>query len=130
VTHLILVALLGAPAPPALDAAAARSPAGVYAPQQAARAAAGDDPIAGAYAEFVLSRQLADKGDVDGAVGALQRAMKLDPKSADLPAELAGLYARESRVRESIDAANTALALDPGHGEANRVLGSIYASLA
>lgn len=93
-------------------------------------ATAGSDPVARAYAEFVLARQLEDQGDVDGSADALQRAMKLDPRSAELPAELAGLYARQSRVREAIDAATAALAIDPAHGEANRVLGSIYASFA
>jgi tetratricopeptide (TPR) repeat protein len=140
VTHLIFAVMIAAAAPalppparaaavPAPGAAAASSGA-APANRQTARAAASADPIAAAYAEFVQSRQLEDKGDVDGAIGALQRAMKLDPKSADLPAELAGLYARQSRVRESIAAANAALAITPGHAEANRVLGSIYANYA
>jgi tetratricopeptide (TPR) repeat protein len=88
------------------------------------------DPVAGAYYEFMLGRQLEDRGDIDGAIAALRRAMTLHPASADLPAELSALYARQSRVRESIEAANAALAINPDHGEANRVLGSIYASLA
>jgi tetratricopeptide (TPR) repeat protein len=115
--------------PPAAQAAAASArakPSGT----QAGRAPADADPIAGAYAEFLLSRQLEDKGDVDGAAAALRRAMKLDPTSADIPAELAGLYARQSRVRESVEAAGAALAIKPAHGEANRVLGSVYASYA
>ena len=88
------------------------------------------DPVAGAYYEFMLGRQLEDRGDIDGAIAALRRAMTLHPASADLPAELSALYARQSRVRESIEAANAALAINPKHGEANRVLGTIYASLA
>ena len=88
------------------------------------------DPVAGAYYEFMLGRQLEDRGDIDGAIAAFRRAMTLHPASADLPAELSALYARQSRVRESIEAANAALAINPKHGEANRVLGSIYASLA
>ena len=88
------------------------------------------DPVAGAYYEFMLSRQLEDRRDIDGAIAALRRAMTLHPASADLPAELSALYARQSRVRESIEAANAALAITPGHGEANRVLGYMYASLA
>ncbi len=86
--------------------------------------------MAGAYFEFMLGRQLEDRGDIDGAIAALRRAMALHPASADLPAELSALYARQSRVRESIEAASAALAINPKHGEANRVLGSIYASLA
>ena len=140
-THLILLAALCAPVPPeltpdrtaapaALGAPAVPSGAGAPALRQTARSATGADPVGEAYAQFVLSRQLEDKGDVDGAIAALQRATKLDPKSADIPAELAGLYARQSRVRESIDAATAALAITPDHGEANRVIGSVYASFA
>src|SRR5512137_2248383 len=136
----MLVAVLVAAAPcepppalvaaPAVQGAAAPASGGRVNQRPAARGAAAADPVADAYAEFVLARQREDQGDVDGALAALQRAMKLDPKSADLPAELAGLYARQSRVREAIEAANAALAINPGHGEANRVLGSIYASFA
>jgi tetratricopeptide (TPR) repeat protein len=141
VTHLILVALLGAAATP--DAGSIQLPASVQqAPGTSAAVAAGaqqaqvpaapkgEDPIAGAYAEFVLGRRLEDRGDIDGAIAALRRAMKLDPASADLPAELAGLFVRQSRVREAIEMANAALAINPGHGDAHHVLGSIYASYA
>jgi tetratricopeptide (TPR) repeat protein len=141
VTHLLLVAVLGAAAPPGFSpgqpAPAAPRQAVAVAPGsaapaqlQVAGAPAGADDVAGAYLEFVLARRLEDRGEVEAAIAALQRAMKLDPKSADLRAELAGLYARQSRLRESIEAANAALAINPGHGEANRVLGSIYASFA
>jgi tetratricopeptide (TPR) repeat protein len=137
VIHLILIAALGAAAPPG----SSFSRPGLPAPRQVApagpgRAApdqtqgAGADAVAGAYYEFVRARQFEDRGDVDAAIAALQRAMKLDPTSADVPAELAGLYARQSRARESIEMANAALAINAGHGEANRVLGSIYASFA
>ena len=137
----MLAAVLGAAALPRLSvsqpapsvhhpAAAAAPVLTAPGPRQLGGAARSTDPVAGAYFEFLLGRQLEDKGDVDGAAAAFQRAMKLDPASADVPAELAGLYARQSRVREAIEAANAALAINPGHGEANRVLGSIYASLA
>ena len=139
-TQFILVALLCAAAPfeptpatsaPAEGRQAASAPQGGRPAQRpAVGPGAGGDPVAGAYAEFVLARQLEDRSDVDGAAAALQRAMQLDPRSADIPAELAGLYGRQSRVREAIDAALAALAINPAHGEANRVLGSIYASYA
>jgi len=137
----MLIAAIGAAAPagpsfsqpgfPGPRQAAAAGP-GRAAPDQtqSAGAPAGADAVAGAYYEFVRARQFEDRGDVDAAIAALQRAMKLDPKSADVPAELAGLYARQSRVRESIEMANAAIAINAGHGEANRVLGSIYASFA
>ena len=111
-THLILVAVLGVAAPS--DPLLVQPGAPVV-----QRAAA--DPVAAAYAEFMLARQLADRGDVEGAVGALQRAMTLDPKSSDLPAELAGLYARQNRAREAIEAARAALAINPGDRKSTRL---------
>ena len=139
-THLILAAVIGAAAPggPAFDQSvrsatyqAGAVPGGAAVePGQEALSPGRADPVAGAYYEFMRGRQLEDRGDIDGAIAALQRAMQLDAKSADIPAELAGLYARQSRVREAIDASNAALAINPGHGEAHRVLGSIYASFA
>ena len=133
----MLIAALGAAAPagpsfsqPDFPSPRQAAPAG---PRRAApdqTQGAGADAVAGAYYEFVRARQFEERGDVDAAIAALQRAMKLDPKSADVPAELAGLYARQSRVGESIEMANAALAINAGHGEANRVLGSIYASFA
>ena len=140
-THLVLVAVLGAaalpdhsvsgPEPSAFRQGAAAAPGNAApGPRQSTGAPPSADAVARAYYEFVLARQLEDKGEIDAAIAALQRAMKLDPKSADVPAELAGLYARQSRAREAIDSAKAALALNADHGEANRVLGSVYASFA
>jgi tetratricopeptide (TPR) repeat protein len=141
VTHLILVAVLGAAAPPVAAISQPALPvnrqAGSVAPgkakvepRQAAAGSGAADPVAEAYYEFMLGRHLEDQGDADRAAAAFRRAMALDPRSADIPAELAALYARQSRARESVEAANAALKINPDHGEANRVLGSIYASFA
>jgi tetratricopeptide (TPR) repeat protein len=131
---LFLVAALGLAMPPAARPPQSAPPAEprtrIVAQAQPKAAQKTPDPVAEAYYEFVLGRRLENDGDIDGAIGAFRRAMTLDPASADVPAELAELYARQSRLRESIDAANAALAINPAHGDAHRVLGSIYASLA
>ena len=50
-------------------------------------------------------------------------------RSAELRAELAGLYARQDRAREALDTAEAALKIDPANREANRILGSVLAAL-
>ena len=65
---------------------------------QPAAAAAGD---AGYY--FLLGRRHESMGDVDKAVAAYKQALTLAPNSAELRAELAGLYARQDRAVEAIE---------------------------
>jgi len=79
---------------------------------------------------FLLGRRYESSGDADKAVAAYKQALKLAPDSAELRAELAGLYAREDRAADAVEAAEEALKKDPANREANRILGSIYAALA
>ena len=83
-----------------------------------------------AYYQFLLGRHLEGDGQIDKAVAAYQRAAALDPASSAIPAELAGLYARQGRIKDATGAADAALKLNPADVDAHRVLGSIYASLA
>ena len=92
---------------------------------QPAAAAAGD---AGYY--FLLGRRHESMGDADKAIAAYKQALTLAPNSAELRAELAGLYARQDRAVEAIETAEEALTKDRDNREANRILGSIYAALA
>ena len=85
------------------------------------------DSTAGYY--FLLGRHLESEGKVEDAIAAHKRAIELDPTSAELYAELAGLYARQDRALDSVQAAESALERDPANREANRILGSIYAAL-
>ncbi|HEY3383420.1 MAG TPA: tetratricopeptide repeat protein [Vicinamibacterales bacterium] len=87
-------------------------------------------PNADAYYQFLLGRHFESEGDADAAIAAYKEAVRLDPKSPAIQAELGGAYARQNRVREAIDAADAALGLDPDNAEAHRVLGIVYASLA
>ena len=79
---------------------------------------------------FLVARQLEDEGKTDEAIAALKQALTLEPKSAELRAELAGLYARQNRAVEALTTAEEALTFDPANREANRLVGSIYTALA
>jgi tetratricopeptide (TPR) repeat protein len=83
-----------------------------------------------AYFEFLLARRLEGQGETDAAQSALKRAIALDPKSAELHAELAGFFARQNKANEAVDAAEQALALDPNNIEAHRMLGLVFAAWA
>src|SRR5258705_9044441 len=83
-----------------------------------------------AYAQFLLAHHLEEREDENGAIAAYKRAMELDPLAADIPAELAALYLRQSKVQEAMAAAEQALKIAPANREANRVLGTIYAALS
>lgn len=104
-------ALPPAQAPPSLSRGVARQPAE-------------------AYLQFLLGRRLEAEGDIEGAIAAHRRAADLDPESAEIRAELSGLYARQDQPQEAIQWAEAALAIDAGSEEAHRVLGLIYSALA
>jgi tetratricopeptide (TPR) repeat protein len=98
------------------------------APPPAAPQAAELDGNAAYY--FLLGRRLEGQGKIDEAVAAHKRAIELQPDSAELRAELAGLYARQDRAAEALEMAEAALKSDPDNQEANRILGSIYAAFS
>jgi tetratricopeptide (TPR) repeat protein len=76
---------------------------------------------------FLLGRRLESAGRVEEAIAAHKRAIELDPASAELRAELAGVYERQNDVKESAAQADAALSRDPANSEANRILGMAYA---
>jgi tetratricopeptide (TPR) repeat protein len=79
---------------------------------------------------FMLGRHLEDERKIDDAIAAHKQAITLAPESAEVRAELAGLYARQDRAREALEAAEGALQRDPDNREANRILGTVYAALS
>jgi tetratricopeptide (TPR) repeat protein len=79
---------------------------------------------------FLLARHLESVGRIDEAIKAHERAIALDPGSAELRAELAGLYARQDNAVDAVANAESALARDPSNQEANRILGTVYAAYA
>jgi tetratricopeptide (TPR) repeat protein len=83
----------------------------------------------GAYFEFVLGLHLESMGDAAGATAAYQRAETLDPRSAEIPAALAELYARTNRPADAIAAGERAVKANPANPEANWILGSLLARM-
>jgi tetratricopeptide (TPR) repeat protein len=115
---VVLLVLLGAPA--LADAAQARRQATPPASRPA-------DPRAEAYHQFLLAQRLEDEQNTDGAIDAYQRAMALDPTSADLPAALATLYLGLDRTNDAKTSAEQALAMDNDNREAHGILGTLFA---
>src|SRR5687767_12625188 len=93
-------------------------------------AVAPSDPKAQALFEFLMARRMESEGDNAGALAALERARKLDPKSAEIAAEIAGHHSRQSRMPEAIAAAEQALKLDKDNVEAHHVLSLVYSAWA
>lgn len=80
------------------------------------------------YYDFLLARRLENDGDSQKALETLLRASAADPTSAELKAEIAGLYQRRDPPNrfESEKFAKEALAIDENNVEANRTLGYLY----
>src|SRR3954469_20940796 len=107
-------------------AAAQSSPRG----QRPAPAAATPEKVADAYAQFLLGHRFEENEDETSAIAAYKRAMELDPNAAEIPAQLAALYLKQSKVQEAMAAAEASLKIAPVNREANRVLGTVYAALS
>jgi tetratricopeptide (TPR) repeat protein len=102
----------------------------VAAPARAQTTAPSAPPPAQAYFEFMLARRLEAQGDTTGALAALERAQTLDPRSAEIFAEMAGFHARQNDGDKAIAAAEKALTLDANNTEAHRMLGLVYSAMA
>jgi len=100
------------------------------APPAAASGQTAQSPLeasAGYY--FLLGRHFESARKVDEAIAAYTKAAELAPASAEVRAELAGLYARQDRPADAVDTAEAAIRIDPANREANKVLGSVLAAL-
>ena len=106
------------------EPAAAQEPASAPAP--AARRPAN----AGAMYEFLLARRAEAEDNVAAAQSALEWAVALDPRAAELHAELAGFHARQNHPSEAVASAQRAIALDPTSEEGHRILGLVNAAWA
>ena len=62
-----------------------------------------------AYYEFLRGSNLEGRGQVNEAISAFERAASLDPDAADIPAELAALYARQGNLAGARQSAEAAL---------------------
>ena len=78
--------------------------------------------------QFLLARRLESSGDAEGALAALKRAQSLDPKSAELHAELAGYHARANQTEDAVAEGERALKIDPANEEAHHILAMVYSA--
>jgi len=97
-------------------------------------AVAGAQPSSAAAADtaryyFLLGRYYESRGEVEKAIASHKQALSLEPDSAELRAELAGVYARQDRAVDAVEMAEAALKKDASNREANRIIGSVYAAL-
>ena len=117
------VLVLGLPMAVSAQSSAAQSPPAPQSP------ATGSASSADAYYQFVLGRHYESGGDIDRAIQSYREAARLDPASAEVRAELAGLFARQGRLEDAMSEARRALVIDEGNREAHRVLGTLLGSL-
>jgi tetratricopeptide (TPR) repeat protein len=127
----VLVAALAVSIPLAADARAGAQGSPSRGQRPAAPAAAtSPDKVGEAYTQFLLGHRFEENEDEAAAIAAYKRAMELDPTAADIPAQLAGLYLKQSKAQEAMNAAEAALKIAPANREANRVLGTVYAAIS
>lgn len=93
-------------------------------------AAAEAGQTADAYYQFLLGRMLERDDRGEEAVKAVEKAVTMDPGSAELRSELASMLLRQGRGDEAAPAAEAALKLDARNAEAHWVLGTILATRA
>ena len=80
------------------------------------------------YFEFLRGRHLEAQGQLAEALAAYERAALADQGSAQIRAEIAALYARQSRTDDAVREARRALAINPDNTEANWILGALLAT--
>ncbi|HUQ89876.1 MAG TPA: tetratricopeptide repeat protein [Vicinamibacterales bacterium] len=119
--------LIGLAATPAIASASAREAITELRRDDQTATAAPQDPKAQAQYEFMMGRRMESAGDIPGALASLERARKLDPGAAEIPAEIAGYYYRQNRPAEAVTAAEQALKIDKDNVEAHNILGTVFA---
>ena len=87
-------------------------------------------PNSAAMYEFLLARRAEAQDDEAAAEAALERAVALDPSSAELRAEQAGFFARQNRAADAVAAAERAVEPGCDSEEGHRILGLVYAAWA
>ncbi|WP_313901184.1 tetratricopeptide repeat protein [Methylobacterium sp. J-048] len=76
-----------------------------------------------------LSTVLTNRGDHDGAISALEKALELDPDLAMAHANIAGVYQRRFRYGEALRHAERAIVLEPANAGAHSNRGSALLAL-
>jgi tetratricopeptide (TPR) repeat protein len=84
------------------------------------------NPRAEAYYHFSRARFLDDQGQANQAIEEYKKALELDPNNSLIYSEMAQSYVRNNNVREAVDTATKAIAIDADNVEAHKLLSTIY----
>ena len=76
----------------------------------------------------MMARRLESSGDAPARWPRSSARSKLDPQSAEIPAEIAGFHSRQNQATEAVAAAEQALKLDKDNVEAHNILGIVYSA--
>ncbi|TXN73854.1 tetratricopeptide repeat protein [Methylobacterium sp. WL18] len=76
-----------------------------------------------------LSSLLSNRGDHDGAISALEKALEFDPDLAMAHANIAGVYQRRFRYSEALQHAERAIIIEPSNAGAHSNRGSALLAL-
>jgi predicted Zn-dependent protease len=88
------------------------------------------DQVGQAYFLYLQGRAFDDSDDLPAAAAKYKQALELLPDSAELRAELAGIYAQQGAFDEAQAESERALGLQADNRSAHRVLGLVQASEA
>jgi len=88
------------------------------------------EQVGQAYFLYIQGRAFDDSDDLPAAAERYKQALALLPNSAELRAELAGIYAQQGAFDDAQAEAQRALALQTNNRSAHRVLGLVQASEA
>src|SRR5574340_1601190 len=75
---------------------------------------------------YSLSLQLSYNGNLDEAVGEMEKALSLDPKSSFLATELSGLYSEKGYLDKAISLSEKIVAENDGDADAHLLLAGLY----
>lgn len=81
------------------------------------------------YYHYMQGHLFEEQGRFREAIEEYKTAIKFDPTSSFLSAELASAYARNSSIKDAVTEAEAAIKKDPDNLDAHRLLGNIYRSL-
>lgn len=86
--------------------------------------AASNQPTA--YGLFLEALSLKEAGQTDEALKVLQRTLKVDPKAADVHAEIAEIHMEAGRFELAIPAIDRAIALSPERADLRNLAGQVH----
>jgi len=81
-----------------------------------------DDP----RLRYLFAKMQRRRGDVDGAISSLLKAIELDPTYAPVHERLGALYARQGKIEDAINALSSAVEVNPNYFHEHQLLSHLY----